>query len=128
MYRDLPLSEDIKTLLDEPGKQVEEKYSIVADSAYQPTEFVMAAFKIYGRNNTPMHKKFNCHLASKRNGVERSFQLLLSRWPRLQKLTCQSQSRNSDCILAACTLHNWHILKDDLDDEVFDPVNVVMGN
>ena len=65
VYRDLPLSEDIKTLLDEPGKQVEEKYSIVADSAYQQTEFVMVAFKIYGRNNTPMHKKFNCHLASK---------------------------------------------------------------
>ena len=34
VYRDSPLSEDIKTLLDEPGKQVEEKYSIVADSAY----------------------------------------------------------------------------------------------
>lgn len=128
VYRDSPLAEDIKTLLDEPGKQVEEKYSIVADSAYQQTEFVMSAFKIYGRNNTPMHKKFNTHLASKRNVVERSFQLLFSRWPRLQKLTCRSQSRNANCILAACTLHNWCILKDDLDDEVFDPQNVVMGN
>ena len=125
VYKDSPLFKILGDSLDVPGHHLQESYHIVADSAYPCLKHTMPAFKMIPTNKTPEKKKFNTHLASKWQVVEHAFALLVQRWPRLLKLRCKSMRKNIDTILAACILHNWCIICDDTDDDVFDMQPVV---
>ena len=63
-------------------------------------------------------------MASKWSVIERAFGLLGLRFPRLLKITAQSNLKCIKIIVAACALHNWCILEDDADKEAFEEIIV----
>ena len=62
---------------------------------------------------------FNTNLASKRSVIERAFGLLGIRFPRLTHITSRSNEKRIKIVVAACILHNWCIMEDDLDESIF---------
>lgn len=116
VFRDSPLAEIIHEAMHVEGLPLEETFTIVADSAYQCTEHVTAAFKVSGRNNTDEIKKFNRHLASKRQVIERCFSFIKRRWCRLNDLRCRDMAKNINAISAAVVLHNWCLMMEDFDE------------
>ena len=74
---------------------------------------------------TADHKLFNHHLASKRQVIERAFGLLGLRFLRLLKLNVTKPKKRVLCVIASCVLHNWCLMEDDVDDSVFDHVEIV---
>ena len=81
VWKNSPIKEDLPKLLHIPGHTSVNTYHIVADSAYPCTNEVMTAFKSIGARLADEKKKFNQHLSSKRNGIERAFKLLVQRFP-----------------------------------------------
>ena len=126
VFRDSPISNELDALLHVPGGPLEDTYHIMGDSAYPSTFTTVATFKLVGLCNNPRIKKFNTHLASKRNVIEREFALLVSRWCCLLKLRCQSLQKDIDAILDVCILHNWCIMCNDVEDDLFNPQPVVL--
>ena len=120
VFKESPLFDMLPEALCIPGRALQDTYHIVTDSAYPCLENTMSAFKLVGRNNNDDVKKFNTHLASKHQVIERAFALLMSRWPRLSKLRCRTMRKNIDTILAACVLHNFCVIYDNDDDDIFD--------
>ena len=88
VFRDSPVFNELDALLCVPRRPLEDTYHIMADSVYPGTVTTVATFKLVGLCNNPRIKKFNTHLASKRNVIERAFTLLVSRWCHLLKLRC----------------------------------------
>ena len=63
-------------------------------------------------------------MASKRSVIERAFGLLGLRFPRLLKITAQSNLKRIKIVVAACVLHNWCILEDNADEDAFEEIIV----
>ena len=100
--------------------RIDETYHIITDSAYPMSNHLMAPFKSRGKTLSDVEKKFNTHLASKRSVIERAFGLLGVRFPRITHLTCRSNSKRINMVVAACVLHKWCLSEDDDDESAFD--------
>ena len=117
-----PLFDRIADLCHSDERRLDETYHIIGDSAYPLSNNLMTPYR-GNRNSLPAWKqKYNTHLCSKRSSVERSFALLVLRFPRLLKLTCKTNYKRILCVVAACFLHNWCLIEDDEDTDVFDYV------
>ena len=81
VWKNSPIRQDLPQLLHVPGRTLMNTYHIVDNSAYPCTNEVMNAYKSVGNIVSEQKKKFNQHLSSKRNCVERAFKLLVQRFP-----------------------------------------------
>ena len=101
------------------GLRIDETFHIIRDSAYPLSNYLMVPFK--KRNNlTDQEKKFNTHLASKRSVIACAFGLLGIRFPRLTHLRCCNNEKRIVLVVAACVLHNWCLMEEDEDEEMFE--------
>ena len=117
-----PLHEKLPNLCHYDNRSIEDSYHILGDSAYHLSDFLITPYR--GKANVLLayKRKFNHHHASKRSCVERSFALLIIRFPRLLKLLCESDDKRIMCVVAACFLHNWCLIEDDDDTSIFEVV------
>lgn len=68
---------------------------------------------------SPRQRKFNQTLSSLRSVVERSIRLLKGRWRKLGLLDHIDLELMVHLILASCVLHNYCLVKDDVDEGYF---------
>ena len=119
-----PLFSELPDLCYIEGLRIDETFHIIGDSAYPLSNYLLVPFK--KRNNlTDQERKFNTHLASKRSVIERAFGLLGIRFPRLTHLRSRNNDKRIVHVVAACVLHNWCLMEDDDDEEIF---GLVDGN
>ena len=96
---------------------------LLGDSAYAESNFLVPPFKDYG-NLSAKQLKFNYLHSSTRIVVENAFGLLKCRFRRLKFFESPNFGFISNCIVAACILHNICIAENDfvdieyLDDEI----------
>ena len=123
-----PLHEKLPNLCHDDNRSIEDSYHILGDSTYPLSDFLITPYR--GRANVlPAYKrKFNHHHALKRSCVERSFALLIIRFPRLLKLLCKSDDKRIMCVVAACFLCNWCLIEDDDDTSIFEVVEKLEMN
>ena len=134
-----PLFHTLPGRLIHPHQRLIDSYHIIGDSAYPCHPELLTPFKKprHGGLNA-VEKKFNTHLASKRNvsfklpffltitdlqttsytrfplqNVERSFALLLQRFPRTVKLNQHTLQKKIKVVMASCILHNICIIEND---------------
>ena len=103
------------------NQRLDETFHIIGDSAYPLSNHLICPYRSTRLTQLDgTKKKFNTHLASKRSVIERAFGLLGLRFPRLLKITAQSNYKRIKIVVSACVLHNWCILEDDADEEAFE--------
>ena len=116
---------DLPDLCHFPDQRLDETFHIIGDSAYPLSNHLICPFRSTRFTNLDAtKKKYNTHLAPKWSVIERAFGLLGLRFPRLLKITEQSNLKHIKIVVAACVLHNWCILEDDADEEAFEEIIV----
>ncbi|KAL1488702.1 hypothetical protein ABEB36_014501 [Hypothenemus hampei] len=105
--------------IEQHGKEIyfPHDYHIIGDSAFPLSSWLM---KPYSNARTDIQRNHNYVLSAERICIEHTFGLLLGRWRRLQFINTYSISKSVEIIVAACILHNFCYLNNDLwNGEVF---------
>lgn len=121
--RAMALSSVYQKIVNEGPKSVtyEDRYHLIGDKAYPNRCWLMAPFKDNG-NLARNQKKYNFVHSQTRVVIEHTFGLLKGRWRRLLQLTLKDVAEDTNFILAACVLHNFCYLRNDLViNEMVDP-------
>ncbi|XP_025266548.1 putative nuclease HARBI1 isoform X2 [Camponotus floridanus] len=100
-------------LIDEANPLLPSQRHIIGDSAYPLLKNVMTPFRDNG-NLTPEKSMYNTTLSSIRSIIERAYGLLKGKWRRLKYLDVKSIDMANHIIAAACTLHNFLILHNEI--------------
>ncbi|XP_011858212.1 PREDICTED: putative nuclease HARBI1 [Vollenhovia emeryi] len=108
-------------LTDQESPLLPAQRHIIGDSAYPLLQNVMTPFRDNG-NLTPEKLMYNTRLSSIRSIIERAYGLLKGKWRRLKYLDVQSTEMANHIIAAACTLHNFLILRNEI--EIKDNLNI----
>ncbi|CAL1678273.1 unnamed protein product [Lasius platythorax] len=101
-------------LTDQVNPLLPPQRHIIGDSAYPLLQNVMTPFRDNG-NLTPEKSTYNTRLSSIRSIIERAYGLLKGKWRRLKYLDVQSTEMANYIIAAACTLHNFLILHNEIE-------------
>ncbi|KAK3107443.1 hypothetical protein FSP39_014714 [Pinctada imbricata] len=96
------------------------RFHLLGDAAYPLKQWLLTPYRDTGQLNR-QQLRYNLHLSSKRQVIERAFALLKSRFRRLKYLNIKSELEMCRTIICACILHNVCILENDnLLDDVID--------
>ncbi|XP_066582100.1 putative nuclease HARBI1 [Prorops nasuta] len=106
-------SEIYKKLTDKDNPLLPHDQHILGDSAYPLLQSLMTPFKDHG-NLSPAENDYNTRHASIRSVIERAFALLKGKWRRLKYLDIRSVEMGNVIVAAACTLHNFLIMNDEI--------------
>ena len=128
VFRASPWFHKMDSFFDNTNQNLCDTYHILADSAYPCLVNVIPAIKMFGNRRTQLNKKFNTHLASKRQVIERSFAKLVKRFARLVKLRSKHMDKNVRILYACCVLHNWCINAEDADDDFMEQPILLIRN
>lgn len=111
----MALSSIHRKIVSEGPKSViyEDRFHLIGDKAYPNRCWLMAPYKDNG-NLTRRQKKYNYHHSQTRVVIEHTFGLLKGRWRRLLALGLKDVAEDTNFILAACVLHNFCYLRNDL--------------
>ncbi|XP_036142268.1 putative nuclease HARBI1 isoform X2 [Monomorium pharaonis] len=101
-------------LMDQENPILPPQKHIIGDSAYPLLQNLMTPFRDNG-HLTPEQSTYNTKLSSIRSIVERAFGLLKCKWRRLKYLDVKSVRMANYIIAAACTLHNFLLMHDEID-------------
>ena len=120
MWHQSPLYKDLPQLCHIDGLRIDKTFHIIGDSAYPLSNNLMIPYKYRKKKSlTQQQKTFNTNLASKRSVIERAFGLLGIRFPRLTHITSRTNEKRIKIVVAACILHNWCIMEDDIAESIF---------
>ncbi|KAK3104952.1 hypothetical protein FSP39_013940, partial [Pinctada imbricata] len=102
------------------AKTAHGRFHLLGDAAYPLKQWLLTPYRDTGHLNH-QQLRYNLHLSSKRQVIERAFALLKSRFRRLKYLNIKSELEMCRTIICACILHNVCILENDnLLDDVID--------
>lgn len=89
------------------------RYHLIGDSAFGLKTWLMTPYR--DRNNLTRKQKYhNYCLSSDRVVIEQAFGILKGRWRRLQYINTYNICKAIEIATAACILHNFCILQQDL--------------
>ena len=125
VYKGSGLPEILDDLLHVNGCCLEDSYHILGDSAFLMSNSLITPFHNRGGAMTDERRLFNHHLSSKRQVIKRAFGLLGQRFPRLLKLNVIKPMKRVMCVTAVCVLHSWCLMEDNMDETIFERVDIV---
>uniref|UniRef100_A0A8D8W1P2 Nuclease HARBI1 n=3 Tax=Cacopsylla melanoneura TaxID=428564 RepID=A0A8D8W1P2_9HEMI len=94
-----------------------QEFHLLGDSAYSLRTWCMVPYKNNGRM-TESQKKYNVTLSKTRVVIENVFGMVKGRWRRLKYVDVQTPRNIATRITAACVLHNFCLLHDDIIEEI----------
>ncbi|XP_066596947.1 uncharacterized protein [Prorops nasuta] len=100
-------------LTDSNNPLIPSSYHILGDSAYPLLPCLMTPFKDNGHLSSEQIN-YNVRHASSRSIIERAFAFLKGKWRRLKFVEVNSVQMANNIIAAACTLHNFLILRNEM--------------
>ncbi|VEN39227.1 unnamed protein product [Callosobruchus maculatus] len=90
----------------------DQKYHIIGDSAFPLKTWLMTPYK--GNNLTVSQKYHNYCLSAERVVVEHTIGTIKGRWRRLQYINTYHICKSIEIATAACVLHNFCLLNNDI--------------
>lgn len=89
------------------------RYHLIADSAFGLKTWLMTPYR--NLNNLTQRQRYhNYCLSSDRIVIEQAFGILKGRWRKLQYINTYNICKSIEIAAAACILHNFCILQEDL--------------
>lgn len=98
-----------------------DNYHILGDSAFLLSSWLI---KPYRDARTRIQRHHNYVLSADRVCIQHTFGILLGRWRRLQFINTYSVSKAIEIVTAACILHNYCYINNDIWENVFEFENV----
>lgn len=126
------LSEIKQLITQDENKYFDNKYHLVADSAYPLSNYMLTPFRDNGHLND-RQINFNTKHSKTRIVIERAFGMLKGRFRKLKYIYMYNTEMIPLVILTSCILHNICIGNEDapLDDNApmeFDPIEMQLDN
>ena len=110
VFRNSPLYNELEK------KPIPWKYHLLGDSAYGLTGFCLTPFRDNGHLKAE-EKRYNSAHSSTRVDIERSFGLLKGKFRKLKSLDMHKVEEIPNVIITCCTLHNFILLHETLDED-----------